>query len=43
MKPGYKDDPKWKEYDKKVRKQNEWIHRKDEEEDLLEKLTNQVV
>ena len=51
MKPGYKDDPKWKEHDVKVKAHNEWIRTKSDadgtmEGDLepsLEELTSEVV
>ena len=51
MKPGYKDDPKWKEHDVKVKAHNEWIRTKsaangmmeDSLEPSLEELTSEVV
>jgi len=51
MKPGYKDDPKWKGYDDKIKAHNEWIRTKSDtnstmEDSLgpsLEELTSEVV
>ena len=51
MKPGYKDDPKWKEQGIKIKAHNEWIRTKSDadgtmEGDLepsLEELTSEVV
>ena len=51
MKPGYKDDPKWKEHNVKIKVHNEWIRSEsdangmmeDNLEPSLEELTSEVV
>jgi len=51
LKPGYKDDPKWKEQSDKVKAHNEWVRSnsdvdgmmKDNLDPSLEELTNEVV
>jgi hypothetical protein len=43
MKPGYKDDPKWKALDAKVRAHNAKQAGIDIKEDKLEALTNEVI
>ena len=51
MKPGYKDDPKWKGYDDKIKAHNEWIRTnsaadgtmEDNLDPSLEELTSEVV
>lgn len=43
MKPGYKDDPKWKALNKKVRAHNDKRAEIDVQEDKLEELTNEVI
>ena len=51
MKPGYKDDPKWKEHNVKIKAHNEWIRTnsaadgtmEDNLDPSLEELTSEVV
>ena len=43
MKPNYKDDPKWKELNKKVRAHNAKMDGIVIQEDRLETLTNEVI
>lgn len=43
MKPGYQDDPKWKELNKKVKAHNAKQAGMAVQEDRLEELTNEVI
>ena len=43
IKPGYKDDPRWKELAEKVRKHNAHQDKLSRQEKRLEELTNEVV
>ena len=43
LKPGYKDDPKWQELTKKVRKHNAYLDEVARQEDRLRKLTDEVM
>ena len=43
LKPGYKDDPKWQELNKKVRRHNARTEKTTKEDERLEELTNEVI
>lgn len=51
LKPGYKDDPKWKDLNDKIKAHNEWVRTRSDADGLieddptpsLEELTNEVV
>lgn len=43
LKPGFKDDPKWQELNKKVRKHNAHQDELARQESYLEELTNEVI